>query len=347
MVKKIVYGLLISFFTLSVSQAALVETTKIVKEEVNPLQEFVGNVKFHRSSNLAAQNSGLIKAINFEVGNIVKKTQTLVKIDKDVLNAKINAARANLKSAKDSLANAKKDYNRYKKLLKSNTITQKEYEDILLKKDSLSSKVKALEATLKELQIQSIKKSIKAPYAGVIVEKNINLGEWVNAGTKIAKIVDTSKVEITFNIPFDVANALQKDEIYDIKIGNTIFKSKLFAIIPSGDKLTRTLPIKFKTDVENSFIFDGQEAIINLPKKAKTNALVVPRDAVIKRFGKNVVFIVGKDMKAKMIPVQIIGYIEDKTAITAKGLSQGLDVVSKGNERIFPNSDVKILNKEK
>ncbi len=347
MFKKIVYGLFISFFALSVSNAALVETTKIIEDEVNPLQEFVGNVEFLRSSTLAAQNSGVIQSINFKLGDRVKKSQSLVKIDKDVLNAKINAARANLKSAKDSLVNANKDYNRYKKLLKSNTITQKEYEDILLKKDSLSSKVKALEATLKELQIQSIKKSIKAPYAGVIVEKNINLGEWVNAGTKIAKIVDTSTVEITFNISFDVANALQKDDMYDIKIGNKIFKSRLFAIIPSGDKLTRTLPVKFQADVKNSFVFDGQEAVVSLPKNVKTKALVVPRDAVIKRFGKNVVFIVGKDMKAKMIPVKIIGYIGNKTAIAAKGLSQGLEVVSKGNERIFPNSDVKVLNKEK
>ncbi len=347
MLKKMLYVIFMNFFVFSIANAALVETTKIVKEEVNPLQQFLGNVKFHRSSNLAAQNSGLVKAVNFGVGDRVKKSENLVKIDKDVLNARINAAKANLKNAKDSLANANKDYNRYKKLLKSNTITQKEYEDVLLKKDSLSSKVKALEATLKELQIQSIKKTIKAPFSGVIVEKNINLGEWVNAGTKIAKIVDTSKVEITFNIPFNVANALQKGSVYDIKIGNKIFKSKLFAIIPSGDKLTRTLPIKFKANVKNSFIFDGQEAIINLPKNTKTNALVVPRDAVIKRFGKNVVFIVGKDMKAKMIPVQIIGYVGDKTAIAAKGLSQGLDVVSKGNERIFPNSDVKILNKGK
>ncbi len=345
MFKKIVYGLFISFLAFSISNAALVETTKIVEEEVNPLQEFVGNVKFHRSSNLAAQNSGLVKAVNFEVGDRIKKYQTLVKIDKDVLNSKINAAKANLKSAKNSLVNANKDYNRYKKLLKSNTITQKEYEDVLLKKESLDSKVKALEATLKQLQIQSIKKTIKAPYAGIIVEKNINLGEWVNAGTKIAKLVDTSKIQIIFNIPLEVAKVLSKNDIYDIKIGDKIFKSKLFAIIPSGDKLTRTLPVKFKANVKNNLVFDGQEAVVSLPKKGKTKALVVPRDALIKKFGKDVVFIVGKDMKARMIPVKIIGYLGNKTAILAKGLSQDLDVVSKGNERIFPNMPVKIINK--
>jgi len=46
-----------------------------------------------------------------------------------------------------------------------------------------------------------------------------------------------------------------------------------------------------------------------------------------------------------MIPVQIVGYMDGKTAIAAKGLVVGMDIVSKGNERVFPKSPVKIINK--
>jgi multidrug efflux pump subunit AcrA (membrane-fusion protein) len=71
---------------------------------------------------------------------------------------------------------------------------------------------------------------------------------------------------------------------------------------------------------------------------------MVSRDAVIKRFGQNVVFI-NNDGKAMMIPVQVVGYDGDKTAIRAKGLQAGAHVVVKGNERIFPNQPIKPLNK--
>lgn len=325
---------------------SLVETAKLVKGEVNPLQEFVGTLNFDRSSVLAAQNSGVVKSISFELGDVVEKGKTLVQIDADVLNAQIKAARAKLNSAKDTLKNSSKDYERYKKLLKSNTITQKEYDDALLSKNSSSSSVQALDANLKELQIQSSKKSIKAPYSGTIVEKNINLGEWVSAGTPIAKIVDTKKAEITFNVPLNVFNGLKKGDMYDVNVGGSILKSTLSAAIPQGDKLTRTFPVKFKAAINGTFVFDGQEAKVSLSKNAKTEALLVPRDAVIKKFGQNVVFFVDDKNIAQMMPVQIVGYISNKVAIGAQGLVPGMDIVFKGNERIFPNMPVKIINKK-
>lgn len=336
------------FFTLSafaMGGPALVEVTKLVKGEVNPLQEFVGTLNFDKKSTLAAQNSGVVKLINFKIGDKVKKGKTLVHIDADVLNAQIRAIRANLKVAQDEQKNSSKDYLRYKKLLESKSITQKEYDDALLKSSSSSGNVKAVEANLKELQIQSYKKSIKAPFSGVIVEKNINLGEWVNAGTPIAKIVDTTKAEFIFNVPLNVANGLTIGDMYDVSVGNKKINSKLSAIIPNGDKLTRTFPVKFVADIKDIFVFDGQQTKVSLSKDAKKEALLLPRDSVIKRFGQNVVFVINDKMLAMMIPVQVIGFDGNKIAIAGKGLKPGLDIVVKGNERVFPNSPVKIINK--
>lgn len=345
MFKKLLATAVFAVSAFAMGGPALVETSKLVKGEVNPLQEFVGTLNFDRSSILAAQNSGVIKSINFEVGDVVEKGKTLVHIDADLLNAQIKAARANLNNAIDTQKNSSKDYQRYKKLLESKTITQKEYDDALLRKNTSSSSVKVLEANLKELQIQSEKKNIKAPYAGTVVEKNINLGEWVNAGTSIAKIVDTTKGEITFNVPLNIVNGLKKGDIYDITVGDTVLKSTLNAIILQGDRLTRTFPVKFKTQLNGAFVFDGQEAKVSLSQNGKTEGLLIPRDAVIKRFGQYVVFTINEKNLAQMIPVQVIGYVGKNAAINGKGLSHGMDIVVKGNERVFPNSAVKVLNK--
>ncbi|WP_428026946.1 efflux RND transporter periplasmic adaptor subunit [Arcobacter sp.] len=331
MFKKFLVVVLSAIALNAAGAPSLVETTKLVKGEVNPLQEFVGTLKFDRNSILAAQNSGVVKNINFEVGDVVKKGQNLVQIDADLLNAQVNSARANA-------ASAKKDYERYSKLLESKSVSQKQYDDMKLKFVTAQS-------ALEELEIQKDKKSIRAPYNGIVVEKKINLGEWVNAGTALVTLVDTSNAEITFNVPLNIYNGLKKGDIYEINVGGNILKGKLSGAIPSGDKLTRTFPIKFKANSDKKFVFDGQEAKVSLSKNAKQEALIVPRDSVIKRFGQNVVFIIDEKMSAMMIPVQIIAYLDDKIAIQAQGLAVGQDVVSKGNERIFPNSPVKIINK--
>ncbi|WP_419768401.1 efflux RND transporter periplasmic adaptor subunit [Arcobacter sp.] len=330
MFKKLVIVVLSSITLYAAGGPSLVETTKIIKGEVNPLQEFVGTLKFDRNSVLAAQNSGVVQKINFEVGDIVKEGKTLVQIDADILNAQVESARANA-------LNAQRDYQRYTKLLETKSISQKQYDDIKL--NAITTK-----STLNELEIEKKKKSINAPYSGIVVEKSINLGEWVNAGTALLSIVDTSKAEITFNVPLNIFNGLKKGAIYDINVGENILKGKMSGAIPSGDKLTRTFPVKFKANTKNVFVFDGQEASVSLSKNAKQESLIVPRDAVIKRFGKNIVFIIDDKMIAQMIPVQVIAYLESKVAIKAEGLTVGQDVVTKGNERVFPNSPVKIIN---
>ena len=324
---------------------SLVEVDTIVKGEVNPLQEFIGTVNFENKSTIAAQNSGLVERINFSIGDKVKKAQVLVKIDSDILDAQIKSAQANLQSAQSTRKNAQKDFERYKKLLETNAITQKEFDDIKLKFNTSSTNKESLKARLNELKIQKAKKSIKAPYSAIVTKKNVNLGEWVNAGTSLLELVDTKNLEITFNVPSNIYKGLDKNLVYDIKVGNDTFKAKLIGAIPSGDNLTRTFPVKFKAINKDNFVFDGQEAKISLSKDSKKIALIVPRDAVIKRFGQKVVFIVSEKNTAMMIPVRIVGFLGKKLAIEGKGLQEGMKVVDKGNERIFPNSPVKIINK--
>ncbi|MCP4969323.1 MAG: efflux RND transporter periplasmic adaptor subunit [Arcobacter sp.] len=345
MIKKLIITSVLAISSFAMGGPSLVETTKLTKGEVNPLQEFIGTLNFNKKSTLAAQNSGLVKFVNFELGDKVKKGKVLVQIDSDVLNAQIKAVKANLKVAKQKEKNSRKNYQRYKKLLNSKSITQKEYDDALLKSNSSIGDVKVLEAKLKELKIQSNKKSIKAPFDGIIAKKSINLGEWVNAGTPIAKIINTYKAEFIFNVPLKVVNGLKKGDIYDINVGNKNIKSELSAIIPNGDKLTRTFPIKFISDIKDSFVFDGQQAKVRLSKDSKKEGLLLPRDSVIKRFGQNVIFFIDDKMIAKMIPVQVVGYVNNNVAVSGKGLVPGMQIVLKGNERIFPNSPVKIINK--
>ncbi len=345
MVKKILLATIL-LSQMMFAKGALVEVTALTKGEVNPLEEFIGNVKFAKKSLLAAQNAGMVKKINFEVGEKVKKADVLLEIDSDLLQAQINAAKANLQNAKNTLNNSQKDYERYKKLLASKTITQKEYDDIFLKNSSSQSNVKVLEAKLKELEIKLQKKKIKAPFSGVIIEKNINLAEWLNPGSPVAKIVDTSKLEFIFNIPLNVVNGLKVGTIYNISLSNKTIKAKLDSIIPNGDKLTRTFPVKFKANLRNTFVFEGQEVKAKLSQNAKKQAFILPRDAVIKRFGQNVIFIVDKKSMVNMMPVQIVGFVGTKVAIKAKGLVKGMSIVSKGNERIFPNMPVTIINKK-
>lgn len=335
--------LMISILNAAEPQAALVETDILKKTEINDLQEFMGTVNFDKRSKIASQSSGIAKNINFEVGQKVKKDELLVQIDSDILDAQIKASQSAVNMYRVQLKNAKKNFDRYSSLLAKKSISQKVFDDSKLEYDVANENLISANAKLNELSIQKSKKQIKAPFSGVIVEKNINTNEWLNQGSQIATIVNTQEIEIIFNLPITFIGGLKSGDLYDIDISNQIIKAKLYAAIPSGDKLTRTFPVRFKADIKDMFIFDGASAKINFTKESKNEALVINRDAVIKRFNMDVVFAVVKD-KAVMIPVKVKTFVGMNAAVEGQGLVEGMSIVTKGNERVFPDMDVKVLN---
>lgn len=346
--RKIGLAILLVLFTntsfLQAAQpAALVETDVLKKKELNDLQEFIGTVNFDKKSKIASESSGIAKNINFEVGQKVKKDEVMVQIDSDILDAQIKASKSAVNMYTVQLKNAKKNFERFSALLEKKSIAQKIYDDSKLEYDVANENLISANAKLNELIIQKSKKQIKAPFSGVIVEKNINTNEWLNQGSQVATIVNTQDLEIIFNLPISFINGLKEGDIYDIDISEQTIKAKLYAAIPSGDKLTRTFPVRFKADIKDMFVFDGASAKINFAKETKSEALVINRDAVIKRFNMDVIFAVVEN-KAVMIPVVVTTYSGMDAAITGQGLVDGMQIITKGNERVFPDMDVKVLN---
>ena len=346
MLKKILLSTVFAFCVLNAQEApkaSLVEVETLKKQEVNDLQEFVGTVNFDKKSKIASESSGIAEKINFEVGQKVKKDEVLLQIDSDILDAQIKAAIAAVNMYEVQLKNAKKNYERYASLIEKKSISQKVFDDAKVEYDVANENLTSSKAKLNELTIQKSKKIIKAPYSGVIVEKNVNLDEWLNQGSSIATIVNIQELEVIFNLPISFIGGLKSGDEYYINISDEIIKAKLYAAIPSGDKLTRTFPVRFKADAGEKFIFDGASAKISFTKETKSQALVINRDAVIKRFNMDVIFTVVEN-KAVMIPVKVITYFGLNAAIMGEGLVENMPIVTKGNERIFPDMPIQILN---
>lgn len=345
MVRKLVIiaGLFIYSLGAGAPQASLVNTAKVIKGEVNPLEEFIGTLKFSKISAVASQTSGIVDSIYFEAGDKVIKGDVLLQINSEVLDVQIESSKASVSMAKIDLENTWKNYKRYKELMKQKSISIKVFDDSYYRFRISKQNHNMAKAKLNEQLINKVKKTIKAPYDAVVVEQNIELAEWANTGKTIATIVSTNEIDLIFNLPTSYIYKLNKSDNYEITLKGKKILSKLYANIAKGDIKSRTFPVKFKAKVNDDFLYDGMEVKINLPRSKKQTALMVPRDAVIKRFGQDVIFLDVKGI-ANMLPVQILGYTQNNVAVSANGLIEGASVVVKGNERIFPEQAIKSLN---
>lgn len=279
---------------------------------VAPEAEFVGTVYYREVSDVACEIDGKVEEVSFEEGQRIKKGNVLVKLNSDLLLSDLEKAVIAL--------------DRVENLYKEELISEQAYDERRFE--------------VERLEISLSKKTLKAPFTGVIVKKHVERGEWLSPGSVVATIARDDVIDIIVEVPESIINIITPGMKVKVKAGGKEINGKIFVIIPLVNISTRTFPVKIRVK-NNLSLIEGMEARVNLPIAKKEKALIVHRDAVITVFGNTVVFAV-IDSKAKMIPVKVIGYKGMRAGIQANGLKEGMKVVVKGNERLMDGQIVKI-----
>lgn len=317
---------------------SVVTTVEITQGVVNPLQTYVGTLYYDKKSKLASEFSGIVSTLTFQEGQQIGKGETLIKLDSKVLQANISAKTSALKALEADLTRQERDLQRSKALFDRNSISQSNYDQVFYGTQQLRASVNAVRNELKAMTIQFEKTHIKAPFDAMISKRNVEVGEWVGQGDTIATLIAMDTIEAHLNIPARLIDILKNHKSFHANIGKREIEVTLKSVIPVADKATRTFLAKLNIP-KNSGLIEGMRIDVQVPTLKEQTSFMIPRDAVIKRFGQTVVF-ANIDGLAVMIPVDVIGYKRNLAAIAGEGLAEKMHVVTKGNERIFPNMPI-------
>jgi RND family efflux transporter MFP subunit len=308
---------------------------------IAPQAAFVGTVYFNEVSDVAAEVDGKVEEYHFDEGWRIKEGELLVVLNSDIARKTLQAARAGLEQALSDLEKAEKDLSRTESLYADRLVSRQRFDDDSYRVKNLQKKAAAIRADVERLEIELEKKRIKAPFGGVVLKRYIDRGEWVNRGSPVATIARDDHVDVHTAVPDNVVRNLKEGMKIELSAGDKSFTGLVTAIIPRGDISTRTFPVKIRVKNASS-LMEGMQADVILPTGPELKAFIVPRDAVIKSFGMDVIYAVN-DSKALMIPVHVIGFSGMNAGIEAKGLAAGMQVVVKGNERLRNGQALQII----
>jgi RND family efflux transporter MFP subunit len=322
---------------------ALVEVAQVFQGETEPMVEFVGTVYYARKSDVAAEFEGVVERVFFEEGYKVKNGDPLVILGSDILDAVISATRADYELVLVELEQAKKELQRREPLYREGSVSESAYDEYFFKTKILENRSLSLKASLDRLLLEKKKKQILAPFDGLVMRKDAEKGEWVNDGGTVAIIADDSVVDIVVNVPAGLLKYLNPGKKLEVKTDSQNFTGEFLSFVPKGDVATRTFDVKIRLQ-NTAGLIEGMEARALLPSEAKRTGLKVPRDALIDKFGQNVIWL-AKGSAAKMVPVQVIGYDGMNVGVAGAGLETGDMVVVKGNERLREGQPIRIGNK--
>lgn len=338
---------MLQFATMKAAGAAMVPppetvTATAVKEETWPnTVQATGSVEAVQGVTVASELAGQVSKIAFESGATVKAGDLLVKLDTSIEEAQLEAAEADAALAK---ANA----DRARDLIAKGTISQSEL-------DAAVAQLKASAAQSTQIRATIAKKTIRAPFAGRLGLRLVNLGQVLKAGDAISTLQTLDPEYVNFSLPEQQLPVLAVGGVItvttDAAPGQT-FPGKITAISPEIDQATRNVRVQATVPNVDEKLRTGMFANVEVVLTSADQVLAIPATAVLYAPYGDSVFVIDekKDEKtgqvAKVLRQQFIrtGRTRGDFVAVTKGLKAGEQIVTSGVFKLRPGTPVVINN---
>jgi RND family efflux transporter MFP subunit len=254
---------------------------------------FDGVVEPLRQTVLAAQVPGAVIQLDVKVGDRVKAGQILLRIDARAADQNAAASDAQVQSARASLDLATREYERQKQLFQKNYISQAALERAESEFKATRAQVAVQLSQAGVARTQTGLHSVRAPYAGVIAEVPVSLGDMAMPGRPLLTLYDPSALRITATVPQTVAaqmasTPLPQAELPGLPAASQWLTPTRVQVLPMVDASTHTVQLRADLPLGLSGVAPGMFARLWLTLArggagpAATN-LSVPLQAIVRR----------------------------------------------------------------
>jgi RND family efflux transporter MFP subunit len=323
--------------------ASPVAVERVVSKQVRPIVTLIGTANPHRKSIVSPEVEGVVATFPVKKGQKVKKGEVLARVETRPFLLELKIARANLAEAKINHENAISELKRVAALFKKKSISTRSYDDALHSANALEKRILALKARIEMIQYHIEKCTIKAPFAGFVVEEHTQIGQWLKKGTEIVTLVEIDPILVTTPVPdryiHFIKTGQKVDLTFDFLPNNQTRQGSIRHIIPEGNEKARTFPVQISVANKDFSILAGMSAKVNLPVGMAYEGVLVNKDAVVTSRDGHQIFVV-QNGKAIRVPIKKRQAYGSLVVVEGK-LAAGDWVVVEGNERLSQGQSVR------
>lgn len=336
---------------------ALVGVDEVSLEPMSQTQGVVGRLVALDFSVVAARVEGPVQEVEINVGDRVEQGAVLARLDRARLEAEVALREAEIEERSARLAAARAELSLYRQeldrlegLRRSAAFSQGRYDDAASEVERARGQRGEAEASLararvaRDLAVLELGyATIEAPFHGVVSERHVDAGEYVEIGAPIATLINDRDLEIEAAVPGGLIDNLERGTVVTARLdtGMTV-EAAVRAVVPLEDTRTRTRRVRFSADLAGLDIplASNQSAIVFVPVGEMRDVVTVHKDAVLSGPDGHSVFVVGEDGTALPRPIAIGEAVGNRFEVV-EGLAPGDVVVTRGNESLRPGQAVR------
>lgn len=330
-----------------------VSVATVEAREIVPWAEFSGRLEAIERVELRSRVAGVVEAVHFREGSLVKQGDLLVSIDQAPYLADLQRAEAQVQGAKARVALAESENERGQQLLASRNLSQRDVDTRVNNLREAQANLQAAEAARRTAQLNLDYTQIRAPISGRIGRLDVTVGNLIAAGGQVlTSLLSVDPIYAAFNADersvLDALASLPEgpralDQI-PVRITTATaqaaqFDGKLHFVDNGIDGNSGTIRLRARLDNPDGKLMPGQFVRVQLGQARAEQQLVINERAVGTDQNKKFVFVVGDDAKAAWREVSL-GAAHDGLRVVTAGLKPGERIVVNGLQRIRPGATV-------
>jgi membrane fusion protein (multidrug efflux system) len=314
---------------------ATVSTTRVATSDWVPTLRSVATLRSAQSVDVTAQVEGQVTRLFFDSGDEVARGTLLVQ-------QYVADERAQLKALQADLRLAEIELRRIQQLVREKLVPQSDL-------DAATSRLDRVRAEVESLEVAIGKKAIRAPFAGRLGIRKVDLGQFIEPGDAIVRLESLDRLYADFKLPQQALPRLEVRQAVRVSVDawpDEGFNGEISAIEPAVDAATRNVSLRAEIANADGRLRPGMFAEIRVALPERREVLLVPQTAItFSPFG-NSVYVVdgsGDASLARSVYVEVGETRGDLVEIMA-GLSPGQEVVTAGQLKLRDGARINIDN---
>ena len=334
-----------------------VEIITVKTEKVLVWSEFSGRLVAVDAAEIRPEVNGRITEVKFEDGDLVTEGEVLFVIDPRPYEAAVAKAEAQLATAKTNADFSKIEIERAGKMVKTQAIAQRIYDERFNANEVALAAIKSAEAALLQANIDLDHANLKAPISGRAGRVEVTVGNIVQAGPNaplLTRIVTYDPIYADFEVDEqtyvqnvrNVANTRRLEQKIPVELflqsdKHHVYKGTIYSFDNRLDTSSGTIRARAKFDNPDGVLVPGMFISVKFSGDGEKEVLLVPQQAIGSDQSKKFVYLVDENNTVKYVPIEVGKEVKSQRIILS-GLKPGDRVIVKGIQHIKPDQEVEV-----
>ncbi|MCQ2047655.1 RND efflux membrane fusion protein [Stutzerimonas stutzeri] len=294
----------------------------------------IGTLKASQGIDLSVEIAGTITDVQFQSGEKVSKGQAIVLLDSEMEQASLASAEADLNLSR-------LEFQRARSLLDRQAISRSEY-------DRLNAESQKAAASVAQLRASLSKKRILAPFSGTIGIRQVDVGDYIAAGTPIATLQDLSTLYVDFFLAEQHVPLLKLGQRVQLQVAaypGERFEGVISALNPKVETTTRNVQVRAELGNPDGRLLPGMFADLQVLLPTETAQVVVPETAITYTLYGNSVLLVTEGTPPEGVSSDEPYLVVERRFVTTGERRDGLTVVLdglEGGEQVITTGQLKL-----